>query len=52
MTNVERILKWYEEEKTIDDQRPFVNVSPHGWVRSLNHFINDNKLNLFNLYNY
>ena len=39
VTDVEGVLERYEEEQSIDDERPFVDVSPHRWVRSLNHFI-------------
>ena len=38
MTDIETVLNWNEEEQSINDERPFVNVSPHRWVRCIYHF--------------
>ena len=39
VTDVDAVLDWNEEKQSISDDGPFVHVSPHGWVRSLHHFV-------------
>ena len=38
VANVDAVLDWHEEEQSIGDDGPFVDVPPHGWVRCLHHY--------------
>ena len=38
VADVDAVLDWHEEEQSIGDDGPFVNVPPHGWVRSFHHY--------------
>ncbi len=38
VTDVHTGLDWHEKGKPVDDERPLVDVAPHGRVTGLNHF--------------